>query len=68
MTGEQAKQYEVCKTRRHEQARSGEFIDQGYVTQGMHAAQNCITPWKTCRWCGTQYQEVPEIRQVERAQ
>ena len=22
--------------------------------------------WKTCRWCGTQYQDVMEPRQVER--
>jgi hypothetical protein len=62
MTSEQAKQYEVCKTRRHEE------MPRNYdpVYNQAAAMQQAGTAWKTCRWCGTQYQEIPEIRQVER--
>jgi hypothetical protein len=60
MTAEQAKQYEICKTRRHEEL----------APDPASMYQNQLSPgptWKICRWCGTQYREVVEMRQVERA-
>ena len=62
MTTEQTKQYEICKTRRHEEA-TVDRAQQSYQGQLQQAALR----WKTCRWCGTQYQEVAEVRQVERS-
>lgn len=60
MTGEQAKQYEVCKTRKHEELP----IMKGASLQA-YGGQD-YSEWKVCRWCGTQFMEVPEVRQVER--
>ncbi len=73
MTDEQAKQYEICKTRKHEtdgergdpHARNTASTYQNQQISG-GLMQQC-SPWKTCRWCGTQYQEVQETRQVEKA-
>jgi hypothetical protein len=65
MTSEQAKQYEICKIRRHEEAVSDHYA-RSYQNQQLQAASTGGV-WKRCRWCGTEYQEVPEIRQVERS-
>ena len=67
MTPEQAKQYEICKTRRHEEQPAAQNYAQNYQNQLAQAAQS-YTAWKTCRWCGTQYQDVLEPRQVERSE
>jgi hypothetical protein len=63
MTGEQAKQYEICKARRHEEMPIQTMVNANLIQSGMQNA----SPWKTCRWCGTQFQEVQETRQVERS-
>ena len=63
MTAEQSEQYEICKKRRHEEVPADPASN--YQNQ-LQAAQN-FSPWKTCRWCGTQYREVTEKRQVEKA-
>lgn len=60
MTPEQSKQYEICKIRRHEEPPPGP--PQSPSAHSMQA----YNPWKRCRWCGTEYQEVQETRQVER--
>lgn len=73
MTEEQAKQYEICKTRKHEAYGERGDGETNHARNASSAYQNqmqcSINPgnWKTCRWCGTQYQEVQETRQVEKA-
>ena len=61
MTEEQAKQYEICKIRKHEAVPTNR-----YANQGQSAAQGFVD-WKTCKWCGVQFTEVQAIQQIEKA-
>jgi hypothetical protein len=61
MNPEQATQYEICKIRRHE-----EVLPDPSSPYSIQALAQQASPWKRCRWCGTEYQEVTEKRQVER--
>ena len=63
MTPEQATQYEICKTRRHEEEPADPAQNYKIQAQAIFDSRDYIH--KTCRWCGTRYREVAEIRQVE---
>ena len=65
-TPEQQDQYDMCKKRQHQDNEPPAPTDFAALQAFMAKARS--TTWKTCRWCGTEYQEVLEMRQVERAE